>query len=209
MSTTLQRQSRLFALAAITLAVVLIRPLASRDAAQAQSEPPSTTELDGLTLHVSGAWVGRSAQPSLAIEISNESDRDISLNLGMVVGMNHCMYPTAIKVIITDASGKTRTYRIPDMRLAGRADDYLVPLRRGGSYRLGLALSDLRADSFDFPAPSPASGKCQAVVELESGPRRCLNSGTEGMRVVDLWTGKLLSESTEIEIPGRKPLIFK
>lgn len=209
MPTKLPMQPRWFALAAITIVVVLIRPIASRDAIQAQGEPLSTAIPDGLTLKVSGGWIGRTAQPGLAIEISNESDRDISLNLGMVFGMNQCMHPSAIKVIITDDSGNTRTYRVPDFRVAGRVDDYLVPLRRGGSYRLGLPLGDLVTDSFNFPPPSPAPGKCQARVELDSAPRRSINSGTEGMRVVDLWTGKLQSELTEIEIPVRKPLIFK
>src|SRR6186997_2475126 len=86
---------------AIVLVVVFIRPIPSREVLQAQGEPHKSSVPEGLSLHVSGASVGREAQPGLAIEISNQSHQDITLNLGMVLWNNPSMFPTAIRFIIT------------------------------------------------------------------------------------------------------------
>lgn len=196
---------RIAVLLAIVLVVVFIRPIPSRDVLQAQGESQKSSVPDGLTLHVSGAWIGRDAQPALAIEISNESNQDITLNLGMVLWNNPSMFPTGIRFIITDAAGNTRTFQVREPRVAGRVDDYLVPLRHGGSYRLALALNDLYAVAPKFELVPPAPGKCQVRAELKSARRAYINSGTEGVRVVDLWAGQLNSELTSIEIPMPLP----
>ncbi len=71
------------------------------------------------------------------------------LNLGEMLANGRFLIPGKIHLIVTDSGGKPGEFIFADRRfagLAGRMDDYVVPLRSGSTYTL-----ELRLDQFVSP----------------------------------------------------------
>jgi len=78
---------------------------------------------------------------SLQLSLRNISDRDVTLNLGVMMANGKVQLPNNISLNFRDAQGKTRLFKFADKRYpagAGRLDDYVIPLRAGSTYTLQL-----------------------------------------------------------------------
>jgi hypothetical protein len=78
----------------------------------------------------------------------------------------------------------------------GRIDDMVVPLPSGTAY-----VTDLKADLFGRVEPKrlsglPSSAEISAVFDAQ--PISIFNSGMEDLRLLKVWTGKLVSPSIRI-----------
>ena len=84
-----------------------------------------------------------SAGSSLRLAFANVGDRDVTLNLGMMLANGKVQLPNRVAIKFTDAQAKTRLFRFDDKRygtIAGWVDDYVVPLRVGSTHSLQLTL---------------------------------------------------------------------
>jgi hypothetical protein len=145
-----------------------------------------------------------SAPGGFDVAISNDGDRDITFNLGMMLANNRQMFPLAISLVITDEAGIPRTFEVDDFRVAGRVDPYLVPLRQGGSYRVRVAFNELHSINDGPVIRRPSPGKQQVRAILNSTSVRHANSDMSGIQLIELWTGRAESRDTVLQIPEQK-----
>jgi hypothetical protein len=97
---------------------------------------------------------------------------------------------------VTDASGKTRNLKFFDQRypgVAGRVDDYLVPLRVGSSYTLKLSLDQFWSpDTKEFEMKF-FPGEYQITAQFEGGGAKTSNLDLPGIKLMNFWLGNLQS----------------
>ena len=105
--------------------------------------------------------------------------------------------PQNISLNVTDASGKTRKLKFFDRRysaIAGRVDDYVVPLRAGSSYTLKLRLDQFSSpDTKEFELKF-FSGKYQISAQFEGGGAKTRNLDVPGIKLMDFWLGNVQYE---------------
>jgi hypothetical protein len=78
------------------------------------------------------------------VALENTSDSDFVVNLGQMLANGKVMFPTAIRLTLTDPAGQTRELDFSDRRypgVAGRVDDFTVALRSGSIYALRVSLN--------------------------------------------------------------------
>jgi len=79
------------------------------------------------------------------VTLENVGDKDAVLNLGIMLANGKVLLPDAIHLILIDSRGKSRELHFSDRRypgIAGRVDDYIIPLRTGSTHTFKLSLDD-------------------------------------------------------------------
>lgn len=79
----------------------------------------------------------------LQVALRNVGEKDVTLNLGVLLANGKFQLPDHISIELKDGLGKTRLFKFADKRhgfVAGRVDDYIVPLRAGSMYSLTVTL---------------------------------------------------------------------
>lgn len=126
----------------------------------------------------------------------------MTLNLGIMLANGKVQLPDRIRLSLIDAGGRRRELRFFDKRypaIAGRVDDYAVPLRAGSTYILTLSLSQFWSpDTKEFQLKL-SQGKSQIVAHFEGGKARTDNLDTPGIKLMNFWEGVLLSNALAIE----------
>jgi hypothetical protein len=110
--------------------------------------------------------------------------------------------PDYISLNFTDAHGKTRLFRFADKRypaIAGRVDDYVVPVRSGSTYTLHLTLDQfwcLETKEFSIPL---LPGKNLLTAEFEGVGSKVANLDMPAIKFMNFWLGKVESNTLTIE----------
>ena len=91
-------------------------------------------------------------------------------------------------------------YAVKSGGIAGRVDDYLVPLRAGSTYSLRLNLTQFWSANEHFASPALRSGSYRISADFNGGGAQFINLDTPGMRLMHIWTGQLRSEEIAVEI---------
>jgi hypothetical protein len=135
---------------------------------------------------------------SLQLALMNVGNHDLTLNLGIMLANGKVQLPDRVAVKFTDALGKTRVFKFSDKRygfVAGRVDDYLVPLRAGSSYTLKLTLDQFWCqETKEFSIPL-VSGDNHLTAQFEGAVATQLNSGMSGVMFLNFWLGKVDSNT--------------
>jgi hypothetical protein len=138
----------------------------------------------------------------LQVAIRNAGNRDVVINLGSMLANGETLFPGYIKVAFVDANGKTRDCRFFDEtpRVAGRIDDYVVPLRVGSIYTLQLKM-DLLFCSEDTPGSNIVlpPGKNRLTVQFQGTGAKFINLDTQGIKLMNFWLGTVKSNTLIIE----------
>ena len=98
---------------------------------------------EGLQMSLSSLEPGGS---NLELALRNLGDHDVTLNLGWMLANGKVQLPKYISINFTDGKGKTRLFQFTDKKhtnVAGRVDDYVIPLRVGSMFTLALRLDQL------------------------------------------------------------------
>lgn len=158
--------------------------------------------VDGLQMSILAAGSGNVDVPQFQVALRNTGERDVVLNLGIMLANGKVQLPERIRLSLTDAGGRTREFRFFDKRypaVAGRVDDYVVPLRVGSTYLLTFNLDQFWSpDAKDFQLKL-SQGKSQLVAHFEGGKAQASNLDTPGMRLMNFWEGKLQSNVLAVE----------
>src|SRR5262249_35642552 len=125
----------------IGLLVLAIDPLLSQTFADGTKGVP----VDGLKLSLTLLASGRKTpeQPEFRVGFENVGDHDIAVNLGRMLANGRFQLPYGVSLLLTEGEGKTRELVYVDRQhagVAGRMDDYVVPLRVGSTYTLRVGL---------------------------------------------------------------------
>lgn len=139
---------------------------------------------------------------NLQLAFRNVGDRDATLNLGMMLANGKVQLPTGISVNFTDAQGTTRQFKFSDKRyggIAGRVDDYIVPLRVGSTYSLRLTLDQFWCqETKEFSIPLLA-GNNYLTAHFEGSGANYINSDTPGLKLMNFWLGKVDSNTLMLQ----------
>jgi hypothetical protein len=128
---------------------------------------------------------------------------DTVLNLGMMLANGKIHLPSEIRLILTDPEGKSRELHFSDRRypgIAGRVDDYAVPLRAGSAYSLKMSLGNFwcpRTKEFRF---NLKPGQYHVRSEFTGKGAQWTNSDMEGIKLMNFWKGTLRSDATVLSI---------
>lgn len=148
----------------------------------------------GIRLGLSSSAPGR-----LSVTVENAGKDDTVVNLGMMLANGKRQFPTAVRLTITDAAGKSRTFERRVGPIAGRVDPFVVPLASGCGYALPCRLVDY-ADIADPGAElTPGSYKVTAVFRGEKVTQT--NTDASGLALLPYWTGTARSGEVPLVVP--------
>jgi hypothetical protein len=158
--------------------------------------------VDGIQMSISLTTPGRVDVPEFQIAFRNSGTQDVTLNVGIMLANGRVQLPDKIDLDLTDANGQTRRLKFGDKRyltVAGRVDDYLIPLRSGSIYTLKVSLDQFwspETKEFDLKL---TPGKYQITAHFEGTGARAVNLDTRGIDLLNFWKGKIQSNTLAIE----------
>ena len=118
--------------------------------------------------------------------LQNGGQKDVVLNVGVMLANGARQYPSAVRVVAIDAKGREHNLVIQPALVAGRLDPLVVPLRAGARYIVPLDLgaavvqdkgTRLAALATTYPSTVSwtdpvGSGRNRSVVSRGSGHAR-------------------------------------
>jgi len=132
----------------------------------------------------------------LELAFRNVGNRDVTLNLGVMMANGKVQLPDRVAIKFTDAQGQTRLFKFGDKRypgVAGRLDDYVVPLRVGSMYTLQLTLDQFWCqETKEFSIPL-LSGDNYLTAHFEGTGANAVNSDMPGITLMNFWLGDVES----------------
>jgi hypothetical protein len=127
------------------------------------------------------------------LALRNVGDHDLTLNLGIMLANGKVQLPNRVALKFTDAQGKTRLFNFGDKRygfIAGRVDDYVVPLRARSTYTLQLTVDQFWCqETKEFSIPLLSGGYLTA--EFEGTKATVVNLDMPGIVLMNFWVGKV------------------
>jgi hypothetical protein len=156
-----------------------------------------------------GIVSGNSPQPSVGAEffvtLQNAGDADFILNLGAMFGNGKVMSPSAIRLLLTDAAGRTRELHFSERFgvAPGRIDDFIVALNTGSTYVLRVTLDRYWSPSTkEFIPLRVTTGRYLIAARFDGRTAQTHNLDMPGIDLLNFWTGTLTSGSLEFEVAG-------
>ena len=178
----------LLTLAVLILAVIAVSGPDASTSSQGTADCGSAIDGVQMCLAASGS--------NLRLAFANVGDRDVTLNLGIMLANRKVQLPTNIAMRLTDAQGKTRLFKFADKAhafVAGRVDDYVVPLRVGSTYSLQLTLDQFWCqETKEFSIPL-LSGNNYLTAQFEGTSAKAVNLDMPGIKLMNFWAGKVES----------------
>ena len=171
---------RVISLCVLTLLAVA-RPLPAPAQAPAGPVGAFGAVLNGLQLRIipvtSGS--GLPADVKLDVALENVGGSDFVLNLGTMLANGKVMWPDAIRLMLTDASGQRRELRFSSRTaaIAGRIDDYM----RDSAAKL-------------------ANGRYKIAAQFLGRRASGVNVDMQGVALLNFWTGTAHSNVAEFEV---------
>ena len=167
----------------------------------AEEEPDKEAPESKLRMSISATKQGYTNEtPIFHVALENAGDKDVMLNLGMMLGNGKLLLPDTIHLILTDSRGESRELHFSNTRIAGRVDDYIIPLRSGSTHSLKLSLADYWCPQTKEFKINLKHGEYRIHAQLTSKGAQHLNADTQGMKLMNVWKGKLQSDATAFRI---------
>jgi len=138
--------------------------------------------------------------PEFQISFENVGRQDVTLNLGMMLANGKpltgtALFPTNIRIHLTDVAGATRELHFLAPSVAGRVDDYVVPLRVGSTYTLKVPLSNFWSPVSGEVPVKLTPGEVQASARFAGGG--ALHESGKFIR--NYWEGSLRSNAVALK----------
>ena len=154
---------------------------------------------DGVQMSLSTV---NSNDSELQVALRNVADHDLTLNLGVMLANGKVQLPNYVSLTLTDSTGRTRVFTFADKKhsfIAGRVDDYVVPLRAGSTYTLKLKLDQFWCrESKEFEITLPR-GKSFLKARFQGRGAEAINLDMPGIRLMNFWLGSVESNTLTIE----------
>ena len=194
----MKRVLGLIAIAAISF-LVESTPLSLASATENRDQLLREETIDGVQLSLASL---DSNGLKLEVAFRNVSDHDVSLNMGHMLGNGRVQLPDYVSLSFTDAQGKERLFQFADKKhsfVAGRLDDYVVPLRAGSIYTVTLSLDQFwcqETKEFEIPL---LPGQNRLTAQFEGHGAQAVNLDMPGIKLMNFWLGKVASNTLVIE----------
>lgn len=131
------------------------------------------------------------------VALQNTGQNDILLSLGYMLNNGKVQLPTGIRFLVTDAKGHAETLYYEDRRyplIAGRVDEYQVPLRSGSSYSLRIGIDQLVRHS-KYIGQNLPHGKFKAVAEFDGVSDQPSNKKQRDIGLMNYWKRHVASNA--------------
>jgi len=90
----------------------------------------------------------QAAKGALRVTFENVGNTPTFLNLGIMVGNGRILIPNQLELVVTDPTGNPRKLQVKGVPgVAGRVDDFLVPLMPGAKYTIPFSLDDFVSET--------------------------------------------------------------
>ena len=174
------------------IVATLMLVVATADASLLVQDKDCGHAVDGLQMCLTASG------SNLQLALRNVGDRDITLNLGVMMANGKVQLPDRVGIKFTDAQGKTRLFKFGDKRypgVAGRLDYYVLPLRTGSTYTLQLTLDQFWCqETKEFSIPL-LSGENQLTAQFEGTGANSPNLDMPGIKLMNYWLDKVESNT--------------
>jgi hypothetical protein len=159
--------------------------------------------VDGFQMSLAVLPASQPENPEFEVSIRNVGKIDFSLDLGYMLANGKIMVPQKITFLLADETGKQRKLSLASTGVAGRLDDYVVPLRAGSTYSVRFRLNQFDSlETKEFRMKLPR-GKCEMTAEFEGTSAVWPNRDMQGMNLMKFWVGKLRSNTISIHGPTK------
>ncbi|PWT89168.1 MAG: hypothetical protein C5B55_11840 [Blastocatellia bacterium] len=183
----------------MSLRILLALVLTNISLAPIRQQPTATSTLQ-LTLQTTSSE--KNAAPELELVLKNVGTNDVVVNMGFMLANGKVQLPANIALDFIDSFGRERRFEFADKKhagIAGRVDDYAVPLRAGSSYTLRISLDQFWCQETSEFEVNLTPGRNQITAELEGTGAKYLNLDTPGLKLMNFWLGKVRSNTLVIE----------
>jgi len=168
---------------------------------QISTAPEYGPVVNGLQLSLSLDRSSKDGLPNFIIALHNVGKNDVIVNLGTIMGPFQS--PDALHLLVKDDAGNIKELDFGDTRysgVAGRLDNYVVPLRIGSTYSLPLPYNQFWSPKMKELPFKLSPGKYQATASFEGDGYKYHNSGDEWNAYANfIWKGKLQSNTISFE----------
>lgn len=170
---------------------ILLFPVSSK--AQSLDNLQWGASVDGLQMSISKVASSRTDFPEFQVALRNVGEKDTTVNLGIMLANGKKQEPDNINFILTDADGKNHQFIFGStvMVIAGRVDDFIVPLRVGSIYTLRF--------SSDKSTAQMLKGNYKITATFEGSGANNTNLDTPGVKLMNFWLGNLQSNALAVE----------
>lgn len=154
---------------------------------------------DGVQISLSSTDANSS---NLQVAFRNVGDHDVTLNLGSMMSNGKVQLPDDVYINFTDAQGRSRVFKFADKKhsfVAGRLDDYVVPLRVGSMYTLKFTLDQFWCPETKEFEMRLLPGKNQLTARFHGSGARLANLDMQAMKLMNFWFGNIESNTLTIE----------
>ncbi len=145
---------------------------------------------DGIEMRLSVLMTNRETE--FEVEFKNAGQKDVCLNLGEMVANGKIQVPSRVHIEFKDENGNIWKHFFPRSGVAGRVDDYLVPLRQGSTYTFTMPLDEFAsADMKKQHEKVLSSGRYEISAMFEGVGAESVNLDMPGIRLMNFWKGRL------------------
>lgn len=155
--------------------------------------------VQGLQMSISAISQEKSVVPEFRVAIRNMGTKDVTLNLGMMLANGKVQIPTGVRLILANPTGKKRELHFAEPNIAGRVDDYVVPLRVGSMYTLQVKLNQFWSPNTKETRLKLETGKYEVSAQFEGSGAKTHNTGSESIALMNFWKGKLQSNVSSFQ----------
>lgn len=154
---------------------------------------------DGVQMSLSSSDPNSS---QLQVALRNVGKHDVTLNLGSMLANGKFQLPDHINIEFTDGLGRKRLFKFADKKhafVAGRMDDYIVPLRVGSMYTLTVTLDQFwchETKEFEIPL---TLGKNRLTAQFQGTGAQLVNLDMPAIKLMNFWLGKIESNTLILE----------
>jgi hypothetical protein len=185
----------------VALATGSIRGVASQVSTVGESGRTNA----GLRLAISlvGTAADGPAGTQFDVRIENVGESDVVVNLGFMIANGKVMFPETVRLLLTDAQGRTRELQYFDRRypgIAGRADDFIVALRSGSAYSIRLSLDRYWSATTKEWDLKLAPGRYRIEALFDGRGAMFPNLDTRGIALLNFWKGTLRSNPLSFDV---------
>ena len=150
-----------------------------------------------------------SADMQFEVALENIGASDFVVNLGHMLANGKVMFPSSVRLVLTDPSGQTRELQYFDRKypgVAGRVDDFTVALRVGSVYTIRATLDHYWSPSTKEFGVTLTRGRYRILARFQGEGARTTNLDMPGLALMNFWKGTVQSNPLEFVVPGKAAL---
>ena len=147
-----------------------------------------------------------SKAPKFRVELRNAAQKDLVVNLGMMLANGKMQYPNAVILILTDAQGKSRRLDLREpWAIAGRVDPFVLPIPIGATFSIPVDLDKhwaAESKEFDYKL-KPGTYSLEAQFTGRSVSQQEANLDVKGIALMPYWKGTVASNPLRFEVSSQ------